>query len=89
MCIKGNCIASSLAPFSACPYGDELVPKGTLGISDKSETCEDFLSILNKKNISEDEFCASPTDRKRCCNTCLSNDLRYFKKYKIKLQLYF
>lgn len=74
ICSLGLCVSSQIVPQSVCPFEDDLVQKGTLGINLVTNfvNCSEFISIAQQQGMSVASFCTSSTGNDKCCSTCLS-----------------
>lgn len=75
MCLNGVCTASSLAPVSPCPFGDNVISQDSVtqfGITLPSyiATCKDAMIAAQQVNMTAFTFCGYFSGA--CCQSCRS-----------------
>lgn len=70
----GICVSSPFVSESVCPFGDDVVQTGTLGITLPTNfvNCSEFIEISKQQGKTEASFCTSTVGNDKCCSTCLS-----------------
>lgn len=71
--MNGGCIESEQVPVSYCPFGDDVVVNQTLidiALPSVQMTCSAVLDYVSSLNLFSLAYCATPTFRSVCCDTC-------------------
>ena len=83
VCSLGNCVASSVAPVSSCPFGDDVIQSWQTSLPNNAlyMTCQDFLKYIISINQVPNYFCQANVLGSTCCQSCISKNLVSKTKY--------
>ena len=75
-CSLGYCVASSSAPVSTCPFGDDIVQQYQVGFTLPNNaayiTCQNLLNYVISINQSPNYYCQANVLGSVCCQSCQS-----------------